>query len=150
MKVTVLVLMSCVLSFSMVAAEQNPYALLINAKSLKCQFSMGTVGEWTKGKLEIKEDGIEGSLHFDNINYKSREARLIGNNGSADLTALLTTEAATFIEESSSGNLIFTSVFPEYKKGTSEFIAVMSRHINKHYLGGPSPSQLHGLCKVWN
>jgi hypothetical protein len=148
MKVTVLFLMCCVLSFSLVAAKQEPFALLINAKSIKCEFSNGMRSDWSKGKLETKQDSIEGSIHFDSINFGVRQARLIGNSSSVDVTAVLTAEVVTFIEQTDSGNLIFTSIFPEYKKGTSEFVAVMSRHVNLHYLGGPTPSQYYGVCKV--
>jgi hypothetical protein len=69
-------------------------------------------------------------------------------NFSTDVTAVLSAAAATFIERTNSGSLIFTSVFPEYKKGTSEFIAVMSRHIN--FIGGLIPSQQHGTCQTWD
>jgi hypothetical protein len=148
MKISILLLICCILSFSLAAAEQDPFEPLSKAKGLKCQFSAGWTGDWNKGILKIKQDSMEGSLHFDSIDFKARQARFIGNNGATDVTAVLTAEAATFVERTSSGNFIFTSVFPDYKRGTSEFIAVMSRHVM--FLGGPIPSQHHGTCKVWD
>lgn len=131
------------------AAEQRLLEQLIKAKSLKCQFSEGVSADWKDGTLNLnrEKDAFGSSLHFDSIDFKSNKARFIGNSGASNVTANLTEEAVTFIEETTSGNLIFTSVFPEYKKGTREFIAVTSRHIM--LWGGPLPSQYHGTCQVW-
>jgi hypothetical protein len=148
MKISIFLLICCILPFSLVSAEQDHFESLSKAKGLKCQFSTGLTGDWHKGILKIKEGSIEGNLHFDSIDFKARQARFIGNNGTTDVTAILTAEAATFVERTPSGNFIFTSVFPDYKRGTSEFIAVMSRHLM--FLGGPIPSQHHGTCKVWD
>jgi len=40
-----------------------------------------------------------------------------------------------------------TTIFPQYAKGTNDFIVVHSRHFIG-LLGDPMPSQYHGTCKV--
>jgi hypothetical protein len=52
----------------------------------------------------------------------------------------------TFIEQTGGGNVIFTSVFPNYAKGTEDFISVTSRHVNLP--GGPLPLSRHFFLKI--
>jgi len=125
---------------------------LVQTHSLKCMFVEGTQANWSKGQLDastIKNE--EFALHFDSIDAKKGISRLIGNMGAADLKTILTLEGLTFIEQTPSGNLNFTTVFPYYKKGTREFVAVTSRHLMFPGEDGesPFPSQRHGTCRVW-
>ena len=120
---------------------------LENARSLKCTFSTGMRADWEGGKLTTSGENEEFILHFDNIAPKEKRARLIGNQGAADIAVMLTPSGLTFVEVTPSGNLNFTTVFPAYKKETQEFIAVTSRHI---LLMDPFPSQLHGSCERWD
>jgi hypothetical protein len=147
MRVIVLLLCCCMFVLPLAAAEQDPYEHLAKVKSLRCQFAEGMSGDWKNGILEVKKDHFEDNLHFDSIDLKAGQARFIGNIGSNNVTVITTRESVTFVERTSSGNFIFTSVFPEYKKGTREFIAVTSRHIM--LWDGPLPSQYHGTCQVW-
>ena len=147
MPVLVLLFYCCMLVLPLAATADDPYERLARVKSLKCQFSAGMSGDWKNGVLEVKKDHLEGSLHFDSIDLKAGRARLIGNIGSNDVGVVTTGGSITFLERTSSGNFVFTSVFPEYKKGTSEFIVVTSRHIM--FWGGPIPSQHYGTCQVW-
>ncbi len=86
-------------------------------------------------------------LHFDSINSKAGSARIIANQGAADVFLFVTAEGFHFIEEAPAGNVNFTTVFAEYAKGTRDFVSVSSRHIN---LRPPLPSQHHGTCRVWD
>ena len=121
---------------------------LITTKSLKCSFDAGSVGIWGSKSVKIEEShfGNGGSVHFDSIDLKTNKARFIGNAGSTDVDILFNS-GLTFIEQSNSGNLIFTTVFPDYREGSEEFIAVMSRHL-KGLVTGVLPSQYHGTCKL--
>lgn len=122
---------------------------LIQARSLKCMFVEGTQTDWRNGRLStspIKNERFE--LYFDSVDAKRQTARLIGNNGAADVRAVFTSRSLTFIEQTLSGNLNVTTVFPFYKKGTEEFVAVTSRHLTLPD-DAPFPSQRHGTCRVW-
>jgi len=135
-----------IVSFSF--ADEEALNRLFSARSLKCTLGEGASGDWKGGKLEVRKGKWKTVLHFDNINIKAGTARLIGNQGSEDVTVTSTNKGVTFVELTFTGNLNFTTVFASYKKGTSEFIMVTSRHMD--LMGAPLPSQYHGTCKVWD
>ncbi len=103
---------------------------MIQARSLKCTFGPGTNADWKSGDVKVKKSRFDVTLHFDSINLKAQTARMIGNAGSADVIVLPTMSGITFIEKTGIGNLAFTTVFTNYKKGETSFIAVTSRHMN--------------------
>jgi hypothetical protein len=128
------------------------YKRLTQSRSLKCVFVEGAQADWSNGRLNISTTkNEEFALHFDSIDAKKGTARLIGNAGAADVATILTAQGLTFIEQTPSGNLNFTTVFPFYKKGTQDFVAVTSRHLLFPGIDGkkPFPSQGHGTCQVW-
>lgn len=123
------------------------YKRLVQARSLKCAFVVGMQADWKTGQLKTSAiAGEELVLHFDSIDAKKGTARLIGNVGAADIVTLLTATSLSFIEQTFTGNLNLTTVFPFYKKDTQEFVAVTSRH---QLLESAFPSQHHGTCQVW-
>ena len=81
---------------------------------------------------------------IDDVDYRDGfgSARLIGNLGTADMSAVLGSGTASFIEVTGSGAVNMLTV---YAGGTthSDSWAVYSRHTA---VGGPSPAQLHGRC----
>ena len=120
---------------------------LINARSLKCSFKEGVSMTWKASGVSIERDLWKGVTHFDSIDLREGKARIIGNQGSADITAFVTPAGITLVESTGLGNLVFTTVFARYKPETDEFCAVMSRHMN--LIGASLPSQYYGTCKVW-
>jgi hypothetical protein len=105
-------------------------------------------GDWEGGSLSTSKEKDESFvLHFDGIEIAKQKARLIGNQGAEDVMVMLTPSSLTFVEMTPSGNPNFTTVFPAYKKGTKEFIAVTSRHLL--LIDHPFPSHHHGSCQVW-
>ena len=144
------VLVATVLTLASTEAAEapDPAALkaLVEAKSLRCTFGGGTVGDWRGGELKKQKDrSLGGPLQFDAINHKTRTARLIGNQGAGDISVFLTSAGVHFIEQTAFGSVMYTSIFP-FRVGDA-FAAVTSRHIS--LLGAPLPSQYHGTCKVW-
>ena len=131
-----------------VAAQDVPFNALKSVKSLKCEFGPGSVGKWSGAAVTVQRDRFDISLHFDSINTKAGKARLIGNQGVADVAVLLSGSGITFVEQTGSGTFAFTTIFPERVPGTDEFYAVTSRHMAM-LSGRPLPSQYHGKCKVW-
>lgn len=133
---------------SEVAQEQ-----LLHARSLKCMFGPGTVADWEKGNPKLESANIGKTANFetditnyDSIDIKNGRARMITLVGAADLSVTVGDYGLTFTESFPAGISIAT-VFSEYKSGTSEFIAVLSRHVD--VIGLPFPSQYHGTCTVF-
>ncbi len=126
--------------------EASPYQRLSNTRSLKCTFSTVIQASWKSGELSTKTESESWDVNLDNIDLKSGHARAIGNQGAVDVVVLITLESLSFLEVTQSGNPHLTTVFPNYKTGTDDFIAVTSRHISFLH---PFPSQHHGTCKTW-
>ena len=130
-----------------VAREQ-----LLRARSLKCNFGPGTVADWEKGNPKLESDNIGKTANretdvtnYDAIDIKNGRARVITSIGTGDLSVTVGAYGLTFTENFLAGVSIAT-VFSEYKSGTREFIAVLSRHVD--VAGLPFPSQYHGTCIV--
>lgn len=134
------------------AKNSGLFSTLSLTRSLRCTFSTVIQGDWEGGRLSTsKDDNQSFVLHFDGIDLAKKKARLIGNLGADDVVVMLTPRSLTFLEMTPSGNLNFTTVFPSYRKGSQDFIAVTSRHL---ILDGipddyPFPSQHHGSCRTW-
>jgi len=111
------------------------------------QFGAGTSANWEGTSVKIEKSNFNTTIIFDSIDLKQGTARAIGNQGSDDVMVLATPMSITFVERSGMGNLSFISVFPEYAKDTTDFIAVISRHMT--LLTNPSSAQYHGTCKIW-
>jgi hypothetical protein len=129
------------------ASEDAAFDKLMGAKSLRCVFTQGAQVDWSDGTCKTGDVHMSGPYVFDSIDHKEKKARAVGNQGAGDVVLVSTPTSLTFIEESAIGNIIVTTVFPVYKKGTSEFICVQSRHMN--LLGNVLVSQLHGTCQLW-
>ena len=135
------------LSTGTAGAESDSYERLARAKSLKCTFGVGAVGDWRTGTLKVVSDTFGGSIHFDSIDIKANSARMIGNIGAGDITVLLTPIGLTFIDtQESLQTVAVTTVFGKHKDNNGDYIAVTSRHLASL---APTPSQYHGTCKVW-
>jgi hypothetical protein len=129
------------------AEADDVFKRLVNTKSLKCQFGKGSVASWKHGPVKLNNDDFNATIYFDSIDFDKGTARKIANQGSTDVAVIPGVMFITFIEQTGLGNMIFTSVFFHYVKGTEDFISVTSRHVN--LFDGPLPSQYHGTCKVW-
>lgn len=138
-----------ILSFTLLPAwaADTAHEQLIRARSLKCTFGPGTVADWETGKPKLLSDnfGSGRTIHYDAIDIKNGRARTIGPSGAADLPVTVGAYGLTFTE-SFIGGISTTTVFSSYKKGTREFVAVLSRHVA--LMGPPIPSQYHGTCTV--
>jgi len=129
--------------------DEMAFKTLVNVRSLKCDFSDGYIGKWEKGKIKIEPGKLGTPLHYDSIDLKEQKARIISNQGSADVSVITTLTGLTFIEITPIGNISITTVFADYKEGSRDFIAVLSRHMKLFPSKVILPSQYHGICKVW-
>jgi hypothetical protein len=131
--------------FSPAWASDAAHEQLLRAKSLKCTFGPGTVADWEKGKPKLESDNFGKAVNYDAIDLKNGSARVIGSSGASDLAVTAGAYGLTFIERFI-GGISITTVFSDYKKGSREFVAVLSRHVG--VMGPPIPSQYHGTCIV--
>ena len=132
-----------------VGADDKIFARLLAAKSLKCQLGEGAVGDWMDGKLTVRKDTLGITVYYDAIDLKQGTARFIANGGSGRVIVHTTAAGLTFVEETSAGNLVISTVFAAYQLQTMAFIMVFSRHLSFFSFGTPLPSQYHGTCLVW-
>jgi len=109
-------------------------------------------GDWEGGTVKTRVENEAFGLLFDNIDTKNKRAQLVGKQGAEELTVLITPVSLSFLQITSVGDPILTTVFPVYKKGGNEFIAVTSRHLLLPSGKGeePIPSQHHGSCLSGN
>ncbi len=135
------------LSPSFALPQDQPAQRLVNAKTLKCAFSLSMTVDWEKDIPKHKVSDSNMGIFFDAIDLDKKSARFIGNAGAEELWVIDTEEGITFIEQTPSGNHNFTTVFNHFNESLSGFVAVHSRHIN---MLAPLPSQWHGICKVWD
>ncbi|MBU2044854.1 MAG: hypothetical protein KJ619_06495 [Candidatus Omnitrophica bacterium] len=150
-------LLVCLLTLLIVpiafAEEQSPFKKLLNTKTIKCYLDKGAAADWEKGKLNIEITKYSKSeessyITFGSIDIKNGKAKLIANVGSADVTVLATASGLSFIEETASGNLSFTTIFPAQEKNTEKFLFVQSRHIYGLFGATPIPQQYYGTCEI--
>lgn len=132
-------------------AEENPSGRLFKAKSIRCYWDKGAIAEWiTKKQLNItvekyapkKEDSYS---IFDSIDIKNGKARIIAQQA-GDVIIIASPEGVNFIEQTPSGNLSITTVFPVYYPNSDKFICVLSRPMN--YYGGPLAQQYYGTAEI--
>jgi hypothetical protein len=87
---------------------------------------------------------------YDNINVVRGTARVVyekgvPGGGAGDLTVRWQAGALWFIEAAPAGNLILTTIFSRYAEGTTDFIALDSRHSALAIVTGSMSS---GTCKT--
>ena len=120
---------------------------LFNSQTLKCSFPEGVFTKWIDGKFSTEPSGGMSDIIFDSIDLNQGKARMIGNNGSSDVTVDAFLEAIHFTEHTVSGTRNTTSIFDKsvHDKGKTKFLAVYSRHTSMLYF-----SQYYGKCELWN
>ena len=119
-------------------------------KTIKCLFNKpGISAEWNdQGEFASKASGFIWnnqyvSVIFDNINKDKNTARIIGDNGGADVYVIETSQSLSFLEITLSGNQILTSIFINNPFKDGSFPVVMSRHVS---IINPIVSQYYGTC----
>jgi len=78
-------------------------------------------------------------LVFEDLDYNNNSGRMVGENGSAEV-GLITTSNINIIEVTPSGNMTVTTIFLNPK---NTYNAVHSRHID---MFGAVVSQYYGIC----
>ena len=94
--------------------------------------------------LRCSFEDFATEIVFDLVNHETGTARLVGNAGTAPVIAISGGGGVSFIEITPIGNVNMTTVYA-WRNAEFGFVAVMSRHTT---VGGPSPSQLQGSCRI--
>lgn len=141
-------------------AQEDARTRLLQATSIRCQFSKGATVTWDAGSPSIeRSDFGEGEVTFDSIDPEESTARAIGKVGTEDVMVLTTQVGFTFLEVTGTGNVVATTVFASTAaERPNHFTAVESRHIGwpaswpeaseSKNSTGPFPSQYHGTCTI--
>src|SRR5262249_27041458 len=129
---------------------QDPQSRLATAKSIKCTFSLMTVGS-IKGdapKAEVKPSNVV--LEFEGINADEGSARLKSMFGDYDIIVRYTQGYLHFIQSFKDGPLYVTTILDEKITG-GKYKAMHSRHeYTAVSLPGitSSPEQYYGQCEI--
>ena len=94
-------------------------------------------------------DRFSEPMIVDNVNYRSRTARLVGNAGGGDLSLLSDGRmAVTFVEHTEPGGVMVLTIFKHAAGFDVNHRAVMSRHLPFNApVGSLSMTQYYGTCR---
>jgi hypothetical protein len=129
--------------------DQNPLA---RVKSLKCKFTVYSVGSWKGGVPQGEVKQAQLSLDIDEIETEDGTARVTGTSGAVHVTALLTVSSLHFMERSVTGTLNVTTVFAP--GGSAQTLrAVHARHDYlpmsiPGFVSEPTVTQNYGTCEA--
>ena len=125
-----------------------PSAVHAQSSTYRCTFGEGVTTEWEHDKFNTQKASMSDPgaiMVFDQIDTQKRTARMIGNAGADDVTAIQTAKTLSFIEISPSGNIFLTSIFTAMPTEDWRFPAVHSRHIHISE-AALIPQQYYGTC----
>jgi hypothetical protein len=123
---------------------------LARATSIKCTFSLMTVGTWGREKPEAKVQPANLVLQFDAINTDEGTAELKAGFGKYDIVVRYAGGYLHFIQSFLDGQLYTTTVL-EKKTPGGKLKAMHSRHeFTDVSLPGftSSPEQYYGECEI--
>jgi len=132
-------------------SPQSAQVSLANAKTIKCTFSVMSVGTWGKEKPEFQvKPPTEPVLQFEGINVDEGSAELKSNYGKYDIIVRYSNGYLHFIQSFLDGKLYVTTVL-EKKTASGKLKGMHSRHEHTDVsLPGftSSPEQYIGECEV--
>jgi hypothetical protein len=130
--------------------------LLKRVRILQCQFDSGfataVLADGTQKTVPMAS--LFGTITYDNIDRSAGTAREISDIGGKNVSVIPTEQVLTFMEVTSYGNPVFTSVFSTLRGGMpGVFVAVTSRHVTPDIMTPGAPrilglAQYYGSCKV--
>ena len=119
-------------------------------KTFRCEFHDSEGRRVRDGKTsDTKGDSFTEPLVVDNLNYRNRAARLIGNAGASDLTILTDGRlAVTLAEYTEPGGVSIITIYKHVNGFDVHHRAVMSRHLAfSQPVGDVSMAQYYGTCR---
>ena len=124
-------------------AARGPFAA---AKTLTCSFPAYATASLTDTPPRVTSSTQDFSFRIDSIDYRKKNAQIVGGSGSALVALVLTQTGLNVIEQTAIGNLNLTTVFAAGGQGT-RFLAVHSRHLGD-VNAAPRVSQHYGSCEL--
>ena len=132
--------------------SKTSFADIYNANSFKCDYYYVALGEIKNNKYKIdtsKEDKMKFS--YVNIDLNNGSAQMVGNGGTANVTAISGQPSGVhFVEMTSAGNLTMTTIYPQeigYNSlGQKLFTSSHSRHMAM--ISNSLPQQYYGQCAL--
>ena len=135
--------------------EDDSFATLTRAKSLKCYFGKGCSAEWTQEGVrtelleKFSDDPFQNSMVFDIVDLeKGLAKKVMRSGGTFDARVMKIGGQLTFIETWADGDIAITTIFPKKDKNTGKYLLVHSRHNSFPMDRMPIPSQYYGTCEV--
>jgi hypothetical protein len=132
-------------------SAQSTQGPLARAKSIKCTFSIMSVGTWGKEKAEVQvKPSTADPMEFVGINVDEGTAELKSNYGKYDIIVRYANGYLHFIQSFHDGYLYVTTVL-EKKTASGKLKAMHSRHeVTDVSLPGftSSPEQHVGECEI--
>jgi hypothetical protein len=123
---------------------------LAKATSIKCTFSLMTVGSLREDPPKADVKAVKKTLEFEAVNADEGTARLKSEFGDYDITVRYTQGYLHFIQSFRDGPLYVTTIL-EQKTSSGKLKAMHSRHeYTAVALPGytSSPEQYYGECEV--
>jgi hypothetical protein len=114
------------------SAADDPVARLRSARSLHCTYTSSVTTAVRNGQHIVERHYDQGATTFEDIDLAKGTARIVTREfGGGTGTVKVRWDhsgSLWLVEQSLSGNLISTTVFPVYAQGTHEFVVLESRH----------------------
>jgi len=123
---------------------------LVKAQSLKCSFSLMTIGTSKNGEPQAEIKPATLSIGFDAINADEGTARVIGSFGPSDIIVKLAYGTLHFVQAFREGPLYVTTIFPkETRDGRLQAVHTRHEYTEVSLPGFTSrPEQYYGDCAV--
>lgn len=141
-------LIACValLLLSMSTWADDPVIRLRKVRSLECSFAGIAAPKMDSRRPAADRSPLSGGTIFDAIDTFRKTARRVAGDGEGDLRAAWQGGALWFTERTPDGTLTVTTVLPQYREGSEDFVAIES---HQSHLGAPLPGEYaSGTCKV--
>jgi hypothetical protein len=146
------VAVAALLSMAPLAAQQarDPAAILASAKSVKCEFSLYTLGDWKSGQPHADVKPAKLSFRFEDVDSEVGTASAIGPFGASDIIVRLSTSSLHFLQSFREGPVYVTTLLGR-PGADGRWQAVHTRHeFTEVSLPGYTsrPEQYYGYCTV--
>jgi hypothetical protein len=126
--------------------KTDPGGPFASAKSLSCTFPTYATADVTKPNPQVTTNTQQFAFRIDAIDYRKRNAQIVGEGGTSLAAIVLTQTGLNVIEQTPLGNFTLTTVFTAGGDG-QRFPAVHSRHLGD-LKDAPRTSQSYGSCEL--
>ena len=127
-----------------------PAARFVNAKAVRCSFSVLATGTWKDGVPEAATKPAKLSIAFSSVDTEDGTADAVNDTRKSHITVRVLGNYMNFMQVDAYGAIYVTTVFNTETKG-GRFLAVHTRHeYTPVQLPGLTsrPEQYYGDCEV--